>query len=371
MTATLPAETAQAPGHHEIVEELVGRIFLEGVGTMHLFTAYLGVKLGLFKELDARGPSTAVELADATSLDGWYVRDWLQSEATAGLVEADVEDLQVARFRLAPGVREVLVDDTAASYLGGLTLAAGAVGTITPSLLDAFHTGKGVPYSAYGEDALEAQSALNRPAFINELVADWLPQIPDVLARAQDRTKPALVADVGCGYGWAAIELAKAFPHLRVDGYDTDEASISRARRNAEEAGVSDQVSFSVVDAEAGAYGGRRYDVIFFFECLHDMAHPVLALEGARNALADGGTVIVMDENVTDVLTPGDPAQIFFATASVLWCVPQGRVDPTSETPGPVMRPAMFESIARRAGFTAVEVLPIEHPFWRFYRPIV
>ena len=106
-----------------------------------------------------------------------------------------------------------------------------------PQLLAAFRTGAGVPYASYGADAVEAQAALNRPAFVNQLVPDWIPQIPDVAALLATAAVSTRVADVGCGLGWAAIELAKAYPHLHVDGYDSDEESITRARRNAADAG--------------------------------------------------------------------------------------------------------------------------------------
>jgi 8-oxo-dGTP pyrophosphatase MutT (NUDIX family) len=98
------------------------------------------------------------------------------------------------------------------------------------------------------------------------------------------------------------------------------------------------------------------------------MGHPAVALAAARRAVTGDGTVIVMDERVADTLQPGDPTETFFATASVLWCLPQGRVEPDSEAPGTVMRPAVFEAIARRAGWSGVDILSIEHPFWRFYR---
>jgi 2-polyprenyl-3-methyl-5-hydroxy-6-metoxy-1,4-benzoquinol methylase len=236
-----------------------------------------------------------------------------------------------------------------------------------PSLLAAFRSGAGVPYGSYGDDGIAAQAALNRPAFVNQLVAEWIPQIPDVAARLADTALTTRVADVGCGLGWAAIELAKAYPHLNVDGYDTDEESISKARANAAEAGVSDRVTFDVVDA-SGGYGYGRYDLVLFFECVHDMAHPVAAMQTARTAVTEGGTVIVMDERVGEELTVGDPTETFFATASVLWCLPQGRVEPDSEAVGTVMRPDRFRSIVRDAGWSDIDVLPIDHPFWRFYR---
>lgn len=354
----------------EAIEELSGRLFLEGVGAIHMSTLYLGHKLGLFQALVTDGPLTATGLAQHCGLDEWYVREWLQAETTAGLVTADDDDLRQAHFHAAPGVLETLVDETSPTYLAGLPLAAAACASVLPDLLAAFGSGAGVPYSNYGADAVAAQAALNRPAFVNELAANWLPQIPDVLARLTDTAHPARVADVGCGLGWAAIELAKAFPHIRVDGFDADEASIGAARRNAEEHGVSDRVTFEVADAGTTQYGNPGYDVMFFFECLHDMAHPAAALRAARQALRPGGAVIVMDERTSDTIEVGDPAQLFFAAASAVWCLPQARVPVDSESPGAVMRTADLRAIAARAGWHHADVLPIEHPFWRFYRLI-
>lgn len=233
----------------ETIEELSGRLFLEGVGAIHMSTLYLGHKLGLFQAIVADGPLTAAALAQRCGLDEWYVREWLQAETTAGLVTADNDDLRQAHFSAAPGVRETLVDETSPAYLAGLPLAAAATASALPDVIAAFRSGAGVPYSNYGADAVEAQAALNRPAFVNDLAANWLRQIPDVLARLADTGSPARVADIGCGLGWAAIELAKTFPHIHVDGFDADGASIGAARRNANEHGVSDRVTFEVADA--------------------------------------------------------------------------------------------------------------------------
>lgn len=362
MTATeAPASTTN----------LTDRLFMEGVGSAHMFTVYLGVRLGLYKELDAHPSITADRLASVSGLDERYVREWLQAETIAGLVLADAEDLQVARFELAPGIAEVLVDETAPDYLGGLAYAVAAIGGVTRELLDAFHTGDGVPYSAYGPEAIHAQGALNRPAFVNLLVTDWLPAMPAVHARLEDRERPARVADIGCGVGWAAIELAKAFPHIKVDGFDADELSIKQARANAVEHGVADRATFGVVDATSAGLEDGAYDLVLFLECVHDLGRPVEALAAARAAVATDGTVLVMDERTGDRRpAAGDPIETFFATVSVLWCLPQSRVTPDCEAPGTVMRPAQLTAFARRAGWADVEVMPVEHPFFRFYRLI-
>lgn len=368
MTTTIDSPATEADA--TAAEELVGRLFTEGVGALHLLCLYLGHKLGLVAALAERGPQTALELAEVTGLDRWYVREWLQAEATAGLVNLD-GDIDTGRFALALGVREALVEETSPFYMGGLPGALAAAGGIIPKLLAAFRSGEGVAYADYGPEAVSAQAALNRPAFVNSLVAEWLPAMPDVLARLQDPAAPARVADLGCGVGYAAIELAQAFPHIRVDGIDSDDESISRARRNAAEQGVADRVDFEVDDISKPRSGATAYDVVFFFECLHDLAHPVEALQSARAALAPGGTVIVMDERVGETMPePGDPVELFFATASVVWCLPQGRVERDSEATGTIMRPDTLRQLASEAGFGAVDILPIDHPFWRFYRLI-
>jgi SAM-dependent methyltransferase len=288
----------------------------------------------------------------------------LQSQAISGFVTVDGDDPTTSRFVLADGADDVLVNTTGPAYLGGLTYAAAAVGGVLPALADAYRSGDGVPYARYGADAVIAQEALNRPAFTNSLVAEWLPQIPDVEARLAGGAR---IADFGCGAGWASIEMAKAFPDIQVDGFDNDEASIAVARRNAAARGVADRTDFEVADL-AGETPGD-YDVVFFFECVHDFPRPVEVLRNARAAVRPGGTVIVMDENAAETFTaPGDPVERFLGGVSALWCLPQGLVGPDPEPVGTLMRPGTMAALARRAGFAGTEILPVEHPFFRFYR---
>ncbi|MER7245100.1 methyltransferase domain-containing protein [Kribbella sp. NPDC000426] len=345
-------------------EALLGRMFGAALGAAELLTIYLGDKHGIYQAIGTNGPITATELAEQTGVDHRYLVEWLQSQAISGLLTIHGTDVWTDRFELAPGVREALLEPMSPFYAGGLAAIVPAAGRAFPQLVEAFRTGAGVPYTAYGEEAVLAQEGLNRPAYVNSLTTEWVPAVPglhDVLSAG------ARVADLGTGAGWSAIELAKAYPAVRVDGYDNDEDSISRARRNAAEQGVADRVDFEVRDISAVAAG--QYDVVTFFECLHDFAHPVEALIAARTALVPGGSVIVMDERADEVLAaPGDEVQRFLAAASTIWCTPQGLVDADSDVVGAIMRPDQLRHLAEHAGYSGVDVLPIEHPFWRFYR---
>jgi SAM-dependent methyltransferase len=350
-------------------EELVGRIFSSGVGAAELCNVYLGVHLGLYRAL-AGSPATPDRLAEATGTNRRYLREWLQGQAVAGFLTAEGTDPGTALYALAEGVPEVLVDETAPTYLGGLADVVAAAGSVLPRLTEAFRTGEAVPYTAYGADGVSAQAALNRPAFVNDLVSGWLPALPDVLARLQDTDHPATVGDLACGVGWAGIELAKAFGHIRVEGLDNDDESIARGRVNATTHGVADRVTLEVADlSDLGADWSPRFDVAFLIECVHDFPRPVEALANARAALQPGGVLVVVDERAAETFThPGDEVERFFAAASPIWCLPQGLVGPDPEPVGTLIRPDAMRALAAAAGYSAVDVVPIDHPFWRFYR---
>jgi 2-polyprenyl-3-methyl-5-hydroxy-6-metoxy-1,4-benzoquinol methylase len=223
-----------------------------------------------------------------------------------------------------------------------------------------------VPYADFGAAAREGQAAVNRPKFLRQLTGEWLPAIPDVHARLQ-ADPPARVADIGCGGGWSSIAIARAYPGVVVDGFDLDGPSIAIALANATETGLSERVHFHVRDAaEPGRQG--QYDLVTFFECVHDMARPVEALRTARALLAEGGRVLIVDERVGEqFVAPGDDVERFMYAWSTLYCLPASMAEPPSAATGAVMRPDTLRRYATEAGFREVEVAPIEDPFWRFY----
>ena len=349
-------------------DALAQRLFEATIGTMELCAVYLGDRLGLYATLRRLGGGTAGEVAAATGTHERYVREWLEQQAVAGVLDASTDaDAGTRRYTLPAGHDEVLLDPENLSYLVQVArMVIGGV-PIAPRLVDAFRSGEGIPWSAYGADVIEGQAGQNRPVFLKQLGQEWLPAIPDLHARLS-ADPPARVADVACGGGWSSIGIARAYPKVRVDGFDLDESSIALAQDHVKTAGLADRVSMAVRDAGDPSLSGR-YDLVTIFEALHDMSQPVAVLEKARGLLAPGGSVLVMDERVAVQFTaPGDAIERLMYGFSVLCCLPVGLADRPSEGTGTVMRPATLEAYARRAGFTRSEVLPIEHEMFRFYR---
>jgi hypothetical protein len=203
----------------------VERLFEATLGAMDVLAVYLGVRLGLYRALRERGPATAPELAAATGLNERYVREWLEQQATTGILEVDDE----RRYSLPPGHDEALLDETSLNYVAPVGKLVVAVVRPIDAVLAAYRSGDGVPYADYGADLHEGQAEFTRPMFENLLGSEWFPAIPDVHERLQ-ADPPARVADVACGQGFSTIAIARAYPKAVVDGIDLDEASIYAAR---------------------------------------------------------------------------------------------------------------------------------------------
>jgi SAM-dependent methyltransferase len=352
-------------------DALVARLMQAAAGMFDVYTTYLGDRLGLYRALATAGPCTPAELAARTGTHERYVREWLEQQTVIGTLRVDDAGAAPPKrhYRLPAGHVDVLVERDSLNYLA--PLAQLMVGTVSPlpAVLDAFRTGGGVPFGDYGPDLREGQAGLNRAAFLQLLGRDWLPAIPDVHARLQ-ADPPARVAEVGCGAGWASIGLARAYPRVRVDGFDLDPPSVALAQDNARELGVADRVRFAERDA-ADTSSPDHYDLVLAFECIHDMADPVSAL-GTMRALAGGrGAVIVVDERVGESFAARhDDTEWLMYGFSVLHCLPVGMADRPSAGTGTVMRPDTFRRYALEAGYRDVAVLPIDHFFYTFYRLI-
>ena len=345
------------------------QLFERYLGAMETLEVYIGDRLGLYEALAEHGALSAGELAARTATNERYAREWLEAQAAAGILEVDDADAaaEERRFSLPAAHAEVLADRDSLDYLAPAARMIASTAKALPQVIDAFRTGAGVPWTAYGADGREGQSDMNRSMFLNLLGDEYLPSIPEVHERL---SRGGRVADIACGGGWSSIAIARAYPDARVDGYDLDEASIDLARANAADYGVADRVRFHVADASDPRLDGS-YDVVTVFEALHDVSHPVELLATMRRLAGEDGAVIVMDERVADSFSaPGDEVERFMYGWSVLMCLPAGMDEHDSPGTGTVMRAHTVREYAGEAGFGDVEVLPIENDFFRFYRLI-
>ena len=355
--ATQPTET-------DTTDEFVETLFGDLLGAFRLAGVHVGSRLGFYDVLAAEGPKTSVALAAAAGTNERYTREWLEQGAVAGVLSVENPDAEAGerRFSLPDAHVEVLCDEESLNYLAPFaTLFVAALRPID-AVLDAYRTGEGVPYTAYGSDFHEGQAAANRPAFLHLLGSEWLPTMADVdeTLRAGGR-----VADVGCGHGWSSIGIARAYPETHVLGIDLDAGSIERAREHVARSDLDDRVTFEHVDA-ADVTG--EFDLVTAFECVHDMTDPVAVRSTMRSLAGDDGAVLVVDERVSEEFTPdaGEVEEMMYGW-SVLHCLPVSTLHAGVGT-GTVMREGTLRGYADAAGFADCEVLPIRNDFFRFYR---
>lgn len=349
-------------------EEFADKVFTAALGTMETFNLYIGERLGWLDAL-AETAATPAELAQRTGTNTRYAIEWLELQAVYGnltVVDDGAGDRLQRRYALPPGPAEVLTDRNSLNYLGALPQMMAASGAQLEKLLKAYRNGGGVSWAELGDNARDSQAALNRPWFESAL-APALASVPEIEAVLQ---RPgARIADIGCGEGWSTIALARAYPSATVLGIDIDEPSIQAAKINAETAGVADRARFVAAAGQILSELGP-VDAAFAFECVHDLPRPVDVLAAIRQAVPSDGLVVIMDEAVgEDFQAPGDQIEQLMYGFSTLICLPDGLSSTPSEGTGTVMRPSILTDYASRAGFSSVEVLPIEDfGLWRFYR---
>lgn len=362
-TEDVAAETAKT------ADALVGRLFEASNGMLDVMSVYLGDRLGLYAALHKGGPATAGELAARGRIDPRYAREWLEQQAATGILEVDhvAAAAEERRYRLPDAYVEPLLNPDSPYSIAPLGRSVVACAKVIPQVLEAYRTGGGVAWADYGADMIEAQGDFNRPWLLGSFANELLPAIPGIRERLV-ADPPARVADVACGVGWAAIAIARAYPKVRVDGFDLDGPSIELGRLNARDAGLSDRVTFEtrdVAEAEAG-----RYDLAVIIEAVHDMTQPVGVLSSVRRMLRPDGTALIADEKTEDAFTaPASESERLYYGFSIFTCLPAAMAERPTAATGTVMRADMMSRLGSEAGFQNVERLDEpELDMLRFYR---
>ncbi len=305
----------------------------------------IGDRLGFYRTLGDAGALTPDELAERTGTQARYAREWLNAQATAGYVTYEGD----GRYRLPAEHAVALTDETSPAFVvGGFQLGLASVRS-ADTLTEAFRTGAGIGWGEHDADLYPGCERLFGPSYRAFLASAWIPALDGVHDRL---LAGGTVADIGCGYGTSTIVMAQAYPASRFIGFDPHPGSVEAARLAAEQAGVADRVRFEV--AAADGFAGR-YDLVCFFDALHDMGDPVGALVRAREALAADGAVMLIEpfagDRVEDNLTP--VGRLFYA-ASTLVCTPNGIAQGNQPVLGAQAGEAALRDVLAQAGFTRV-----------------
>jgi 2-polyprenyl-3-methyl-5-hydroxy-6-metoxy-1,4-benzoquinol methylase len=349
-------------------DRLVDQLRQDAIGALGLLCVYIGDHLGLYRALAEVRGATSADLAALAGVHERYAREWLEQQTVSGILETENPEAtdDQRRYRLPPGHDEALLDESSLHFMA--SLAQGVVSCTGPleMLLDAFRTGAGIPYAAYGTDASQSQARGTRALYERLLTSEWLPAIPQVHQRLLD-DPPARVADVACGHGHSTLAIARGYPKTLVDGIDLDSSSIEAASGLWAKSGLTDRVAFHRRDAGDPELSAQ-YDLVTIFEALHDMSYPVDVLRRLRGLLVEGGCVLVADERTAEHFSPdaGEVERLHYGF-SVLHCLPVGLMGENAAGTGTAIRPGTVRRYAAEAGFAGCEVQPIEDKFWRFY----
>jgi SAM-dependent methyltransferase len=313
----------------------------------------IGDKLGLYRAMKDAGYLTPAELAVRTATAERYVREWLSAQAARGYVTYD----GAGRFCLPDEHAIPLTDETSpACVIGAFEIAVGSV-YATDTIAERFRSGAGFAWGDHDQHVLGGCERFFRPGYLNNLTTEWIPALDGVEAKL---VAGGRIADVGCGHGASTILLAEAYPAATVVGFDSHEGSITAARQRAAEAGLSDRVRFEV--ASATTFDGS-YDLICFFDCLHDMGDPTGACAHVRDHLSANGTLMIIEpfahDDLADNLTPVGAAYYAFST---MLCTPSSLSQDVGAALGAQAGEARLRETVRNAGFAELRRVA-ETPF--------
>ena len=295
------------------MNQFLGKVIGDFGASLSSALVYIGQKLGLYKAMAAHGPMTPAGLAQQTNTNERYVREWLINQAAGGYAEYDKE---TGRYSLTPEQAVALTDELSPFYVGGGFFVVRAMTHAVDRIESYFRDGGGMLWGEHHPDLFIGTERFFRPGYSAHLVSTWIPSLTGIDAKLKAGGK---VADVGCGHGASTIIMAKAYPKSQFWAFDNHEASIRHAREAAEAAGVADRITFEVVPAQK--MPDNQYDLIAFFDCLHDMGDPVGACKRAAEVLAPDGSLLIVEPMAGERIEENfNPIGRTFAAASTLCC---------------------------------------------------
>ena len=306
----------------------------------------MGDALGLYKTLHEKGGMTCDELAAAANVHPRYLREWLSHQTASNYLSYDAA---TQKFSLSAEQAMVFaIEDSPVNMVGGFDLMVNLLDA-QPKVQEAFKNGGGVDWGDHGPCLFCAVARFFRPGYLNNLIQNWLPALDGVVAKLRDGAR---VADVGCGHGWSTVFMAQAFPQSRFIGYDFHSGSVEAAKAHAREHSVGN-VEFHVGTAKE--YPGSDFDLVTFFDCLHDMGDPAGAAEHVKQTLKPDGTWMIVEPMAGDRLEDNlNPVGRLYYAGSTMICVPTSLAQEVGAALGAQAGEAKLREVIAAGGFSNI-----------------
>jgi SAM-dependent methyltransferase len=295
------------------LNEFMGKLVVDMGGAAIMANVILGEELGLYRAMADGNPVTPDQLAERTGCNARLVREWLSGQAASGYVEHNQ-----GRFRLPEEQAMALAQEDSPVYVAGGAVVLASMYFDKDKVVTAMRGDGALSWADHHPCLFSGTERFFRPGYRAHLVSEWLPALDGVVSLLEQGAK---VADVGCGHGASAVIMAKAYPKSTFHGFDFHGPSIEQARQRAADAAVGERVQFT--QATAQGFPGSDFDLVCFFDCLHDMGDPVGAVQRAHEALKPGGSVLLVEPFANDELDENlNPVGRLFYAASTCICTP-------------------------------------------------
>jgi SAM-dependent methyltransferase len=325
------------------LNDFMGKLVSDMGGAAMLANMILGDELGLYRAMADSQPVTPEALASKTGCNARLLREWLSAHAASGYME-HID----GQFRLPEEQAMALAIEDSPVYVAGGAVVIAALFHDKDKLVAAMRGNGALSWGDHHPCMFSGTERFFRPGYRAHLVAEWLPALAGVVDKLKAGAK---VADVGCGHGASTVIMAQAFPASRFVGFDFHAPSISTATQRAEEGGVADRASF--VQGTAKDYPGNDYDLICYFDCLHDMGDPVGAARHAYQSLKPDGTVLLVEPYANDTLDENmNPVGRLFYAASTFICTPNSLSQEVGLGLGAQAGEKRLRDVFTEAGFT-------------------
>jgi 2-polyprenyl-3-methyl-5-hydroxy-6-metoxy-1,4-benzoquinol methylase len=327
---------------HEFMIKAVGDI----ASTMSAMLVIIGDRLGLYKAMAEFGdPITSEELAKKTSTNERYIREWLANQAAGGYIMYNAAN---EKYTLPSEQAMALADENSPVYVHGAYQSIKSFFKDEEKFIEVFKTGKGLRWGEHNHDLFEGTARFFKPNYVGNLVSSWIPSLDGIEEKLKQGAK---VADIGCGYGISTILMAKAYPNSKFYGFDNHNPSIEQAKEQSRKEGITSNVEFSSVSASDKSIG-NDYDLITFFDCLHDMGDPIGAMKFAKQSLKPDGTCMIIEPMANDKVEDNLNlvGRMYYAASTVV-CVPNSLAD-NGPALGAQAGEKKIKEISEAAGFT-------------------